>query len=128
MFVKITFTSLLLPTLVIIPILTIIFFMHLPFQKVKKNIVWGRYIDCDNRHFFLYIDFHRNYGVVVILWSFLYNYDNLTLKLHHKKRSYPDERWLFIGRFKVGSVPGKSVALASSKKVSKSIISMMQGH
>ena len=50
------------------------------------------------------------------------------LKLHHQKPSYPDERWLFIERFKVGSVPGKSVALLASKKVSKSIMSMMQGH
>ena len=41
---------------------------------------------------------------------------------------HPDERWLFIGRFKVGSVPGMSVALEASKKVSKSIMSMMQGH
>ena len=61
-------------------------------------------------------DLHRNYGMVVILLSFLCNYDNLTLKLHQEKRSYPDERWLFIGRFKVGSVPGKSVALVTSKK------------
>ena len=73
-------------------------------------------------------DLHRNYGMVVILLSFLCNYDNLTLKLHQEKRSYPDERWLFIGRFKVESVPGKSVALVASKKVSKSIMSMMQGH
>ena len=73
------------------------------------------------------LPYHRNYGMVVIL-SFLCNYDNLTLKLHQEKRSYPDERWLFIGRFKVGSVPGKSVALVASKKVSKSIMSMMQGH
>ena len=73
-------------------------------------------------------DLHRNYGMVVILLSFLCNYDNLTLKLHQEKGSYPDERWLFIGRFKVGSVPGKSVALVASKKVSKSIMSMMQGH
>ena len=73
-------------------------------------------------------DLHRNYGMVVILLSFLCNYDNLTLKLHHEKRSYPDERWIFIGRFKVESVPGKSVALVASKKVSKSIMSMMQGH
>ena len=73
-------------------------------------------------------DLHRNYGMVVILLSFLCNYDNLRLKLHHEKRSYPDERWLFIGRFKVGSVPGMSVALEASKKVSKSIMSMMQGH
>ena len=29
--------------------------MHLPSQKVKETIVWGKYIDCDNRHFFLYI-------------------------------------------------------------------------
>ena len=40
----------------------------------------------------------------------------------------PDKRWIFIARFKVGSVPGKSVALATSKKVSKPIMSMMQGH
>ena len=26
--------------------------MHLLFQKVNKNIVWGRYIDWDNRYFF----------------------------------------------------------------------------
>ena len=138
--------------------------MHLPFQKVKKSIVWGRYIDCDNRYFFLYIGSlhiftgresiyilqrssshilfnveccklheklllcHRNYGMMVILLSFLFNYDNLRLKLHYEKRSYPDERWLSTGRFKVGSVPGKSVALAASIKVSKSIMSMMQGH
>ena len=61
-------------------------------------------------------DLHRNCGMVVILLSFLYNYDNLTLKLHQGKRSYPDEGWLFIGRFKVGSVPGMSVALVASKK------------
>ena len=66
--------------------------------------------------------------MVVIFLSFLCNYDNLTLKLHQGKRSYPDEGWLFIGRFKVGSVPGMSVALEASKKVSKSIMSMMQGH
>ena len=40
------------------------------------------------------------YGSNVIVVSF--DYDNLTLKLHHEKRIYPDERWLFIGRFKVG--------------------------
>ena len=60
-------------------------------------------------------DLHRNCGmVVIILLSFLYNYDNLTLKLHQGKRNYPDEGWLFIGRFKVGSVPG--IALKASKK------------
>ena len=73
-------------------------------------------------------DLHRNYGMVVILLSFLCNYDNLTLKLHQEKRSYPDEGWLFIGRFKVGSVPGMSVALVASKKVRKSNMSMMQSH
>ena len=73
-------------------------------------------------------DLHRNYGRVVILLSFLCNYDNLTLTLYQKKRSYPDKGWLFNGRFKVGSVPGISVALEASKKVSKSIMRMMQGH
>ena len=61
-------------------------------------------------------DLHRSYVMVVIFLSFLCNYDNLALKLHQEKRSYPDERWLFIGRFKVGSVPGKSVALVASNK------------
>ena len=58
-------------------------------------------------------DLHRKYGMVVILLS---NYDNLTLKLHQGKRCYPDEGWRFIGRFKVESVPGMSVALEASKK------------
>ena len=70
-------------------------------------------------------DLHKNYGMVVILLSFLCNYDNLTLKLHQEKRSYPDEGWIFIGRFKVGSAPGMSVTLEASKKP---IMSMMQGH
>ena len=61
-------------------------------------------------------DLHRDYGTVVVLLSFLCNSDNVTLKLHQEKRSYPDERWLFIDRFKVGSVPGMSVALEASKK------------
>ena len=73
-------------------------------------------------------DLHRNYGMVVILLSFLCNYDNLTLKLHQEKRSHLDERWRFIGRFKVGSVPGMSVSLEASKKESKFIMSMMQGY
>ena len=91
-------------------------FFEVDCQKRGLNFSWWGY------------DLHRNYVMVVILSSFLCNYDNLTLKLHQEKRSYPDERWLFIGRFKVGSVPGKSVALVASKKVSKSIMSMMQGH
>ena len=35
-----------------------------------------------------HVDFHRNDGMVVLLLSFLCNYDNLTLKLHQEKRSY----------------------------------------
>ena len=85
-------------------------------QERGLNFSWG---GCD---------LHRNYGLAVILLFFLCNYDNLTLKLHQEKRTYPNERWLFIGRFKVGSVPGKSVVIVTSKKVQKSILSMMQGH
>ena len=70
-------------------------------------------------------DLHRNCGMAVILLSFLCNYDNLTLKLHQKKRRYPDEEWLFIGRFNIRSVPGMSVVLVASKKVSKSITSVI---
>ena len=103
-----TFTSLYLPTVVIILV-----FMHLPFHLTCSIFLSGGY------------DLHRNYGMVVMLLSFLCNYDNLTLKLHLEKRSYPDERFYCIGRFKVGSVPGMSVALEASKKVSKSIMSMM---
>ena len=73
-------------------------------------------------------DLHRNCGMVVILLSFLYNNNNFTLKLHQGKRSHHDEGWFFIARFEVGSVPGISVALKASQKVSKSITSMMQGH
>ena len=62
--------------------------------------------------------------MVVILLSFLCNYDNLTLKLHQIKRCYPDEGWLFIGRFKVGRVPGMSVTLEASKKS----MSIIQGY
>ena len=60
-------------------------------------------------------DLHINYGMVVVLLSFC-SYDNLTLKVHPEKRSYPDETWLFIGRFKVGSVPATNVVLEASKK------------
>ena len=58
--------------------------------------------------------------MVVILLSFLCNYDNLTQKLHQKKRCYPEEGWRFKGRFKVGSVPEMTVALDASKKSIKS--------
>ena len=44
--------------------------------------------------------------MVLILLLLLCNYNNLILKLHQKKNSYLDEGWLFIGSFKVGSVPG----------------------
>ena len=52
--------------------------------------------------------------MVVILQSFC-NCDNLTLKLHQEKRSYPGKGWPSIGRFKVGSVPEMFVALEASK-------------
>ena len=42
-------------------------------------------------------DVHRNCGMLVILLSFLYNYDIVALKLHQGKRSYFDEGWLFTG-------------------------------
>ena len=54
--------------------------------------------------------------MVVILLSFLCNYDNLTRKLHQKKHNYPNEGCLFIGTFKVGNIPRMSVALEVSKK------------
>ena len=66
-------------------------------RKGGSNFLFGGY------------DLHRNYGLVIL--SFLCNYHNLTLKLHQEKCSYPNERGLFIGRFKVGSVPGKSIVL-----------------
>ena len=53
--------------------------------------------------------------MVVILLSFSSNFGNLTLKLHQEKRNYP-EGWFFIGRFKVGIVPGKSVAFEAFKR------------
>ena len=78
--------------------------------------------DCQKRglNFFLWgYDLHRNYVMVVILLPFLFNFDNLTLKLHQEKRSYSDDGLLFIGRFKVGSVPGMGVALEAAKNAIK---------
>ena len=94
-------------------ILVDLHFFEADCQKRGLSFSWG---GCD---------LHRNYGMVVILLSFLCNYDNLTLKLHQGKRCHPDEGWLFIGGFKVGSVPVTCVTLEASKK---SIMSMMQGH
>ena len=85
-------------------ILLDLYFFEAGCQKKGLSFSWG---GCD---------FHRNHGMVVILLSFICNYDNMTLKLPQGKRCYPDEGWLFIGRFKVGSVPGMSVALEASKK------------
>ena len=77
-------------------------------------------MDCQQRGLSFYwgkgCDLHRNYGMVVILLSLLCNFDHLTLKLHQEKPSYPDEGWLFIDKFRVGSVPRMSVAPVSSKK------------
>ena len=72
---------------------------------------WGELPEKRAQFFLGGCDLHRNYGMVVILSYFLYNYDNLTLKLHQEKSSYPDEGWIFIGRFKAGSVLGTSVLL-----------------
>ena len=88
---------------------------------------WGRLPEKEAQFFLGGCYLYRNYAMIVILLSFLCNY-NLTLKLHQEKRSYPDGGWIFIDRFKVGSVPGMSVALEASKKVSKSFMSMIQGH
>ena len=60
-------------------ILVALYFFEVDYQKRALNFFGGGR------------DLHKNYGVVVILLSFLCNYDNLTLKLHQKKRSYPDE-------------------------------------
>ena len=44
--------------------------------------------------------------VVILLSPLLCKSDNWILKLHQKRSSYLDKRWLFIGRFKVKSVSG----------------------
>ena len=44
-------------------------------------------------------------SVVLSLLPLLFNHGNLTLKLH-QKYSYLNKGWLFIGRFKVASLPG----------------------
>ena len=43
--------------------------------------------------------------MVLILLLLHFNHDNLILKLH-QKNSYIDKGWLFMGSFKVESVPG----------------------
>ena len=53
--------------------------------------------------------------MVLILLLLLCNHDNLILKLH-QKNSYLDEGWLFIGSFKLGSVPGFYINLHNQLK------------
>ena len=60
-------------------ILVALHFLKGDFQKRGLSFSWGR------------CDLHRNYVRVVILLSFLCDYDNLTLKLHQEKRSCSDE-------------------------------------
>ena len=42
---------------------------------------------------------------LILLLLPCFNHNNLILKLH-QKISFLDEEWLFIGSFKIGSVPG----------------------
>ena len=100
-------------------ILVALHFFEADCQERGLNFSWGDVTSIETMVW---------YGMVVILLSFLCNYDNLALKLHREKRSYPDERWLFIVRFKVESVPEKNVALVASEKISQSIMSMIQDH
>ena len=119
MFVEIIFTSLLLPTLVILPNLLSLCTYCL--YAAKWAFRWlctflRRTARKGGSIFLRGCDLHRNYGMEVTLLPFLCKCDNFTLKSHEEKRSYPNEGWLFIGRFKVGSVLGMSVALEASKR------------
>ena len=58
--------------------LVALYFSEVDYQKRGSTFLGG-------------CDLHRNCGMAVILLFFLCNYDNLTLKLHQEKRSYPDE-------------------------------------
>ena len=55
------------------------------------DVFLGRLPEKGAQFFLGECDLHRKYSMVVILLPFLCNYDNLTLKLHQEKRSYPDE-------------------------------------
>ena len=77
---------------------------------------WGGIPEKRAQFFLGECDLHWNYAVIVILLSFLCNYDNLTLILNQENDSYTDEGWIFIGRFKVGSIPEISATLKASKK------------
>ena len=69
-------------------ILLLLYFFQADCPEKGLNFCWRR------------CDLHRNYGMVVIL-SFLCNYDNLSLKLHQGKRSYPDEGWILLADSKL---------------------------
>ena len=43
--------------------------------------------------------------MLATLLCLLYNHDNLILRSHQRKSNYLNEGWLFIGRFKMRSVP-----------------------
>ena len=70
---------------------------------------------CDGFTIVLWIISWRSNSMVLSSLFLLSNRGNLTLKLH-QKNSYLNEGWLFIGRFKVGSLPRmESIADASER-------------
>ena len=81
---------------------------------------WGGLPEKGAQFFLGGCDLHRNYGMGVILLSFLCNYDSFSLKLHQGKCCYPDEGWLFIGGpIHSWKCTRMSFALKASKKSTK---------
>ena len=88
--------------------------------------VWGGLPEKRAQFFLGGCDFHRNYGIVVILLSFLCNYDNFDTKVTSKKNAATmmKDKFLFADS-KLEVYQEWVLLLKHLKKVSKSIRSMM---
>ena len=88
--------------------------------------VWGGLPEKRAQFFLGGCDFHRNYGIVVILLSFLCNYDNFDTKVTSKKNAATMMKDKFLlADSKLEVYQEWVLLLKHLKKVSKSIRSMM---
>ena len=76
-------------------------------MKMTWNVrlfIFSMICNFSKRAGFTVLQIISTYSTVLSLLPLLCSHANLTLKFH-QKNSYLNERWVFIGRFKVGSLP-----------------------
>ena len=77
---------------------------------------WGGLPEKRAQFFLGGCDLHRNYGMVVILLSFLCNYDNLTLKLYQENAATLIENGFLLADSKLEVCQGRVLLFYHLKK------------